>query len=210
MKEDKQHSGKPAWANFKATVWHKSFERILSSLAERSRMGQWLECLDAAQRWFFPLILILSSDFEEQWVPNSRDWPLVNLPCSKVNDVTYSWCQVTVAMPGLSRSAQQTFWHIMSLSTSHVSWLTGCPSSCASEGNRRRAGGGTQRIWTSWHPGKLIFTLLDLLHCFNAIIEFILGTVLHRCASCTVLGQATLSFRRWMVRSPVGWASETY
>ncbi|KAG2144052.1 hypothetical protein BD769DRAFT_1625688 [Suillus cothurnatus] len=66
VKEDKQHSSKLAWANFKATVWHKSFERILSSLAERSRMGQWLECLDATQCWFFPLILILSSDFEEQ------------------------------------------------------------------------------------------------------------------------------------------------
>ncbi|KAG1858282.1 hypothetical protein C8R48DRAFT_748763 [Suillus tomentosus] len=66
VKEDKQHSGKPAWANFKATVWHKCFERILSSLAAKSNMGQWLECLDRLQRCFFPLILILSSDFEEQ------------------------------------------------------------------------------------------------------------------------------------------------
>ncbi|KAG1908935.1 uncharacterized protein F5891DRAFT_974216 [Suillus fuscotomentosus] len=45
VKEDKQHSGKPAWANFKATVWHKCFKRILSSLAAKSNMGQWLECL---------------------------------------------------------------------------------------------------------------------------------------------------------------------
>ncbi|KAG2139767.1 hypothetical protein DEU56DRAFT_871106 [Suillus clintonianus] len=66
VKEDKQHSGKPAWANFKVTVWQKSFERILSLLAAKSKMGQWLECLDVIQRWFFPLVLILSSDFEEQ------------------------------------------------------------------------------------------------------------------------------------------------
>ncbi|KAG1738384.1 uncharacterized protein EDB91DRAFT_1237752 [Suillus paluster] len=66
VKEDKQYSGKPAWANFKAIVWHKSFKRILSSLATKSNMGQWFECLDRVQRWFFPLILILSSDFEEQ------------------------------------------------------------------------------------------------------------------------------------------------
>ncbi|KAG1733838.1 hypothetical protein EDB19DRAFT_1896555 [Suillus lakei] len=66
VKEDKAHAGLPAWANFKATVWHKSFERILSSLAAKSKTGQWLECLDIVQRWFFPLILILSSDFEEQ------------------------------------------------------------------------------------------------------------------------------------------------
>ncbi|KAG2034409.1 hypothetical protein BDR03DRAFT_1067511, partial [Suillus americanus] len=66
VKEDKQHSGKLVWANFKATVWHKSFEWIISSLATKSSTGQWFECLDRVQRWFFPLILILSSDFEEQ------------------------------------------------------------------------------------------------------------------------------------------------
>ncbi|KAG1889164.1 hypothetical protein F4604DRAFT_1915011 [Suillus subluteus] len=66
VKEDKAHAGKLAWANFKATVWHKSFERILSSLAAKTKTGQWLECLDVVQCWFFLLILILSSDFEEQ------------------------------------------------------------------------------------------------------------------------------------------------
>ncbi|KAG1735246.1 hypothetical protein EDD22DRAFT_982430 [Suillus occidentalis] len=66
VKEDKAHAGLLAWANFKATVWHKSFERILSSLAAKSKTSQWLEFLDVVQHWFFPLILILSSDFEEQ------------------------------------------------------------------------------------------------------------------------------------------------
>ncbi|KAG1849526.1 hypothetical protein F4604DRAFT_1883786 [Suillus subluteus] len=95
VKEDKQHSGKPAWANFKATVWHKSFERILSSLAERSRTGQWLECLDAAQRWFFPLILILSSDFEEQsmmsltrGVRSLWPCPVCLIPHNKLSDTS--------------------------------------------------------------------------------------------------------------------------
>jgi len=36
VKEDKEHAGKPAWVNFKSTVWHKSLERILSSLASKS------------------------------------------------------------------------------------------------------------------------------------------------------------------------------
>ncbi|KAG2349794.1 hypothetical protein BDR05DRAFT_972737 [Suillus weaverae] len=66
VKEDKAHAGLPAWANFKATVWHKSFERILSLLTTQSKTDQWLECLDTVQPWFFPLILILSSNFEEQ------------------------------------------------------------------------------------------------------------------------------------------------
>ena len=66
VKENKQHSGKPAWANFKCTMWHESFTRILASLAAKSKTGQWFECLDGIQRWFFPLVLILSSDYEEQ------------------------------------------------------------------------------------------------------------------------------------------------
>jgi len=66
VKEDKDHAGKPSWVNFKNTVWHESLAKILSSLASRSSTGQWFECLDDVQRWFFPLALILSADYEEQ------------------------------------------------------------------------------------------------------------------------------------------------
>ncbi|KAG1819627.1 uncharacterized protein BJ212DRAFT_1267388, partial [Suillus subaureus] len=95
VKEDKQHSSKSAWANFKATVWHKSFGRILSLLAERLRTGQWLECLDAVQCWFFPLILILSSDFEEQsmmsltcGVRSLWPCPVCLIPHNKLSDTS--------------------------------------------------------------------------------------------------------------------------
>ncbi|KAG1907529.1 uncharacterized protein F5891DRAFT_974232 [Suillus fuscotomentosus] len=36
--------------------------------ALRSSMGQWFECLNDLQHWFFPLILILSANYEEQCV----------------------------------------------------------------------------------------------------------------------------------------------
>ncbi|KAG2066818.1 hypothetical protein BDR04DRAFT_1120936 [Suillus decipiens] len=65
VKDEKLHSGKPSWVDFKNTVWHKSFARIISSLASESQMGQWLECLDSVTHWFFLYILILSADFEE-------------------------------------------------------------------------------------------------------------------------------------------------
>ncbi|KAG2108167.1 uncharacterized protein F5147DRAFT_745794 [Suillus discolor] len=68
VKEEKDHAGKPSWVNFKNAVWHEAFLKILSPLALRSSMGQWFECLDNLQRWFFPLILILSADYEEQCV----------------------------------------------------------------------------------------------------------------------------------------------
>ncbi|KAG2051294.1 hypothetical protein BDR06DRAFT_890077, partial [Suillus hirtellus] len=52
--------------NFKNVIWHKSFTRIISSLASKSKMRQWFECLDSIMCWFFLCILILSADFEEQ------------------------------------------------------------------------------------------------------------------------------------------------
>ncbi|KAG2117138.1 uncharacterized protein F5147DRAFT_811351, partial [Suillus discolor] len=68
VKEEKDHAGKPSWVNFKNTVWHEAFLKILSPLASKSSTGQWFECLDSIQRWFFPSILILSADYEEQCV----------------------------------------------------------------------------------------------------------------------------------------------
>ncbi|KAG2114730.1 uncharacterized protein F5147DRAFT_649883 [Suillus discolor] len=65
VKDEKLHSGKPSWVDFKNTVWHKSFARIISSLASKSQMGQWFKCLDGVTHWFSLCILILSADFEE-------------------------------------------------------------------------------------------------------------------------------------------------
>ncbi|KAG0694025.1 hypothetical protein DFH29DRAFT_985372 [Suillus ampliporus] len=69
VNDEKMHAGKPTWVNFKTAVWHKSFARILSSLASKSRTGQWFECLDGVTRWFFLCILILSADYEEHLWP---------------------------------------------------------------------------------------------------------------------------------------------
>ncbi|KAG1888602.1 hypothetical protein F4604DRAFT_1877195 [Suillus subluteus] len=46
VKEDRDHASKPSWVNFKNAVWHESFVKILSSLASKSHMGQWFECLN--------------------------------------------------------------------------------------------------------------------------------------------------------------------
>ncbi|KAG2746427.1 hypothetical protein P692DRAFT_20739914 [Suillus brevipes Sb2] len=81
VKDEKLHSGKPSWVDFKNTVWHKSFARIISSLASKSQTGQWLECLDGVMRWFFLCILILSADFEEQSVMSLTRGIMSLWPC---------------------------------------------------------------------------------------------------------------------------------
>ncbi|KAG1761725.1 hypothetical protein EDD22DRAFT_619601 [Suillus occidentalis] len=68
VKEDKQHSGKPAFVNFKNAVWHASFLKILDCLAPLSRLGSAIKCWDDIIRVFYPIVLILSADYEEQAV----------------------------------------------------------------------------------------------------------------------------------------------
>ncbi|KAG1736847.1 uncharacterized protein EDB91DRAFT_1083207 [Suillus paluster] len=99
VKDKKLHSGKPSWVDFKNTVWHKSFARIISSLASKSQTGQWFKCLDGVQRWFFLCILILSADFEEQSVMSLTQgimslWPcpVCLVPRDDLWDTSKSYC----------------------------------------------------------------------------------------------------------------------
>ncbi|KIJ07425.1 hypothetical protein PAXINDRAFT_164593 [Paxillus involutus ATCC 200175] len=46
VKEDKRHANKPAWANFKAAVWHESFKKVLTEVASHSKTGCWATCWD--------------------------------------------------------------------------------------------------------------------------------------------------------------------
>ncbi|KAG1842193.1 hypothetical protein DFJ58DRAFT_718051 [Suillus subalutaceus] len=60
VKEDKKHSGKPAFVNFK--------NAILVCLAPLSKVGSAVKCWDDLVRVFYPIILTLSADYEEQSV----------------------------------------------------------------------------------------------------------------------------------------------
>ncbi|KAI5995414.1 hypothetical protein EDD15DRAFT_2132684, partial [Pisolithus albus] len=54
------------FANFKNAVWHESFKRILGTIEKESETGCWVKCWDGLARCFFPVVLILSADYEEQ------------------------------------------------------------------------------------------------------------------------------------------------
>ncbi|KAG2136263.1 hypothetical protein BD769DRAFT_1352368, partial [Suillus cothurnatus] len=68
VKEDKKHSGKPVYVNFKNAVWHQSFLKILACLTPLSKFGSAVKCRDDIICIFYPIILILSADYEEQFV----------------------------------------------------------------------------------------------------------------------------------------------
>ncbi|KAI6032389.1 hypothetical protein EDC04DRAFT_2605206 [Pisolithus marmoratus] len=81
VKEVKEHSGKPWFANFKNTVWHKSFRKLLQMVEKESETGCWVKCWDGVTHCFFLVILILSADYEEQAVMALICSIKSNFPC---------------------------------------------------------------------------------------------------------------------------------
>ncbi|KAJ7708065.1 hypothetical protein B0H17DRAFT_1156022 [Mycena rosella] len=61
-------NGKPAFSNFKNIVWHTAFYKLLESLVDPSKVGNWTVCGDSITRWLWPKILILAADYEEACV----------------------------------------------------------------------------------------------------------------------------------------------
>lgn len=66
--EDPSETGKKGFVNHKHAVWHSCFLKFLESVAMHSKTGYHHPCADGVTRWLFPLVLILSADYEEQYV----------------------------------------------------------------------------------------------------------------------------------------------
>ena len=67
VEEDAAESKKPGYVNFKRVVWHKSWYELIESIRQLSKIGCRVECADGVVRHIFPVILILSADYEEQY-----------------------------------------------------------------------------------------------------------------------------------------------
>ncbi|TFK60594.1 hypothetical protein BDN72DRAFT_938428, partial [Pluteus cervinus] len=65
IKDDEKEKGKKGYVDWKNAVWHKSFEVLLSSI-EKAQDGEDIQCGDGKKRKVFPVILVLSADYEEQ------------------------------------------------------------------------------------------------------------------------------------------------
>ncbi|KAI9442882.1 hypothetical protein BJY52DRAFT_1128463, partial [Lactarius psammicola] len=68
IKDDSDDHNKSSFANFKRAVWHELFFVIIWSIISHSKTGCWVECGDGVKRWLFPIVLMLSADYEEQCV----------------------------------------------------------------------------------------------------------------------------------------------
>ncbi|KAF8896734.1 hypothetical protein CPB84DRAFT_1681981 [Gymnopilus junonius] len=66
--EDAGETRKKGYVNFKRIVWHKSLYEILDSIRLHGKTGFLKTCGDNIVRWLWPIILILSADYEEQCV----------------------------------------------------------------------------------------------------------------------------------------------
>ena len=64
--EDADKSRKKRFVDFKRVVWHKALKKILESLERWAESGYYHEISEDLGRWLYPIILILSADFEEQ------------------------------------------------------------------------------------------------------------------------------------------------
>ncbi|KAG0696993.1 hypothetical protein DFH29DRAFT_984460 [Suillus ampliporus] len=66
VSEDADEEGKTGFVNLKRVVWHEAFLKLLELVAQHSKSGYSHNCYDKIARWLFPIILILSADYEEQ------------------------------------------------------------------------------------------------------------------------------------------------
>ncbi|KAH9009890.1 hypothetical protein EDB84DRAFT_1446058 [Lactarius hengduanensis] len=91
-------SGKPEFVNFKRDVWHRAFHCIIDSIINKLKAGCWLQCADGTEQHFFPGVIILSADYEEQcimsliWgVHGKMPCPICFVPDDQLADVSKTW-----------------------------------------------------------------------------------------------------------------------
>ncbi|KAG5640562.1 hypothetical protein DXG03_008069 [Asterophora parasitica] len=65
IKEDEEYKKKTDYIDFKRVVWHESVRKLMETVAEYSKIGIWIKCRDGIERRLFPIILILTADYEE-------------------------------------------------------------------------------------------------------------------------------------------------
>ncbi|KAF6744588.1 hypothetical protein DFP72DRAFT_1078429 [Ephemerocybe angulata] len=90
-----EESGKRGFVDFKRVVWHSGFQELLATIKMYSKTGFPVRCGDGIERLIFPIILILSADYEEQCmmaairgVNSSFPCPTCLVPLAEMADMT--------------------------------------------------------------------------------------------------------------------------
>ncbi|KAG2057487.1 hypothetical protein BDR06DRAFT_980881 [Suillus hirtellus] len=139
VSEKADEEGKTGFVNFKHIVWHKSFLKLLELIVQYSKTGYVHQCFDMIICWLFPILLILSADYEEQCMMSlirgqncKCPCPVCVVPLEKLHDLsetfalrsmqdaidalnTYKiskgWGEALLKVLGLCAVAN-VFWHI--------------------------------------------------------------------------------------------------
>jgi hypothetical protein len=64
---DLDHNGKLTFTNLKHVVWHEAFLRLLDTICLLSKVGFAYKTFEDVMRTLYPIILILSSNYKEQF-----------------------------------------------------------------------------------------------------------------------------------------------
>ncbi|TFK66709.1 hypothetical protein BDN72DRAFT_131967 [Pluteus cervinus] len=95
VKDNESEKKKKTYVDFKRVIWHDSFEVILRSIVEKSYNGAEFTCGDGITRKFYPVVFVLSADYEEQCVMalirglnSKRPCPVCLVPGTELADHT--------------------------------------------------------------------------------------------------------------------------
>ncbi|KAG2103998.1 uncharacterized protein F5147DRAFT_580146, partial [Suillus discolor] len=87
--------GKTGFVNFKCIIWHESFLKLLELVVQYSKTGYVHQCFNMIMRWLFPILLILSADYEEQCMMSlicgqncKCPCPVCIVPLEKLHDLS--------------------------------------------------------------------------------------------------------------------------
>ncbi|KZP29511.1 hypothetical protein FIBSPDRAFT_727366 [Athelia psychrophila] len=83
VEEESSESGKKNFVLHKNIVWHEAFRKILEQLVDLAKHGYNHTCADDILRWLFPILIILSTDYEEQCIMALIRGIKCNFPCPK-------------------------------------------------------------------------------------------------------------------------------
>ncbi|KAG1861808.1 hypothetical protein DFJ58DRAFT_715411 [Suillus subalutaceus] len=71
--EDAGEESKLGYTTLKHVVWHELFKKLLEHAAQYSKTGYSHKCHNDILQWLFPVILILSADYEEQSIGEAME-----------------------------------------------------------------------------------------------------------------------------------------
>ncbi|KAG2091483.1 uncharacterized protein F5147DRAFT_822988 [Suillus discolor] len=101
--DDAAEEGKLGYTTLKRVVWHESFFKLLEHVAQHSKTGYSHKGYNGILRWLFPVILILSADYEEQCMMSlirgrggKCPCPVCLVPLAELHDLSKSYPIKTV------------------------------------------------------------------------------------------------------------------